>query len=65
MTMQTAARITGLPAENIKVHTTFLGGGFGRRSEPDFSDYAIRLAKEAEDGLALALKPVQKRAGRS
>lgn len=42
------ARITGLPAENIKVHTTFLGGGFGRRIEPDFSDYAIRLAKEAE-----------------
>lgn len=41
-------RITGLPAEKIKVHTTFLGGGFGRRIEPDFSDYAIRLAREAD-----------------
>jgi isoquinoline 1-oxidoreductase subunit beta len=25
-----AARITGFPVENIKVHTTYLGGGFGR-----------------------------------
>ncbi|WP_244710615.1 xanthine dehydrogenase family protein molybdopterin-binding subunit [Rhizobium cremeum] len=42
------SRITGLPKEKIRVHTTFLGGGFGRRIEPDFSDYAIRLALEAE-----------------
>ncbi|GEO86182.1 MULTISPECIES: xanthine dehydrogenase family protein molybdopterin-binding subunit [Alphaproteobacteria] len=41
-------RITGLPADRIRVHTTFLGGGFGRRIEPDFSDYAIRLAREGE-----------------
>lgn len=38
------SRITGLPAAEIEVHTTLLGGGFGRRLEPDFSDYAIRLA---------------------
>lgn len=41
------SRITGLPAAEIEVHTTLLGGGFGRRLEPDFSDYAIRLAMEA------------------
>lgn len=39
-----AQRITGLPPEKIAVHTTFLGGGFGRRIEPDYADYAIRVA---------------------
>ncbi|KQW27995.1 aldehyde dehydrogenase [Rhizobium sp. Root274] len=39
-----AQRITGLPPEKIAVHTTFLGGGFGRRIEPDYADYALRVA---------------------
>ncbi|WP_416797257.1 molybdopterin cofactor-binding domain-containing protein [Ciceribacter azotifigens] len=43
-----ASRVTGAPEDRIAVHTTFLGGGFGRRIEPDFSDYALRLAKEAD-----------------
>ncbi|HLP68806.1 MAG TPA: molybdopterin cofactor-binding domain-containing protein [Rhizobium sp.] len=43
-----ASRVTGAPEDHIAVHTTFLGGGFGRRIEPDFSDYALRLAKEAD-----------------
>ncbi len=42
------SRITGLAADQIEVHTTLLGGGFGRRLEPDFSDYAIRLALQSE-----------------
>src|SRR5690606_41747353 len=29
-----AARITGLPVEKVKLHTMFLGGGFGRRATP-------------------------------
>lgn len=37
-------RITGLPPEKIKVHTTFLGGGFGRRSEQDFVAEAVELS---------------------
>ncbi|MEN9894521.1 MAG: hypothetical protein RIR97_373 [Pseudomonadota bacterium] len=41
-------RVTGIPAENVMVNTTFLGGGFGRRFEPDFIDYAIRLSKETD-----------------
>ncbi|EHS50770.1 aldehyde oxidase and xanthine dehydrogenase molybdopterin binding protein [Rhizobium sp. PDO1-076] len=40
-----AARITGFEHDKIKVHTTFLGGGFGRRIEPDYADYAIRIAQ--------------------
>ena len=39
-----AGRITGLPPEKIKVHTTYLGGGFGRRGEQDFVAEAVELA---------------------
>src|SRR2546422_6976608 len=28
-----------------RMHTTFLGGGFGRRLEPDFVSEAVRLSK--------------------
>lgn len=40
------AQITGLPEEAIEVHTTLLGGGFGRRFEQDFVMEAIQLSKE-------------------
>ena len=39
-----ASKITGLPPEKIKVNTTFLGGGFGRRSEQDFVAEAVELS---------------------
>jgi isoquinoline 1-oxidoreductase beta subunit len=39
-----AARITGLKPEQIHVHTTFLGGGFGRRFETDFVEEALMLS---------------------
>jgi isoquinoline 1-oxidoreductase beta subunit len=39
-----AGHITGLPPEKIKVHTTYLGGGFGRRGEQDFVAEAVELA---------------------
>ncbi len=42
------SRITELPDDRIAVHTTFLGGGFGRRFEPDFTDYAIRIALQTD-----------------
>lgn len=38
------ARAAGIAEEQVSVHTTFLGGGFGRRAEPDFIDYAVRMA---------------------
>ena len=40
-----AVQITGLPREKVFVHTTFLGGGFGRRSETDFVADAVELSK--------------------
>jgi isoquinoline 1-oxidoreductase subunit beta len=42
--MAIARRLTGLPEERIRVHTTFLGGGFGRRFEQDFVADAIELS---------------------
>ena len=40
-----AMQITGLPREKVFVHTTLLGGGFGRRSETDFVADAVELSK--------------------
>ncbi len=40
-----AADITGLSADRIKLHTTFLGGGFGRRLETDFVRHAVTISK--------------------
>ncbi len=42
------AGILGIDAENVTVHQTLLGGGFGRKSKPDFVSEAARLAKEFE-----------------
>ena len=46
---QLAARITGLSPSQVEVHTTFLGGGFGRRANPtsDFVSEAVQVAKAA------------------
>jgi len=43
-TQKTAARLTGLAADRVHVHTTFLGGGFGRRLETDFVAEAVELS---------------------
>ncbi|HXE60885.1 MAG TPA: xanthine dehydrogenase family protein molybdopterin-binding subunit [Gemmatimonadaceae bacterium] len=45
--LDTAAQITGLSRDQIAVHTTFLGGGFGRRSETDFVSDAVEASKAA------------------
>lgn len=45
---ETAMAITGLPAHAVRVHTTFLGGGFGRRQEQDFVAEAVKLARASE-----------------
>lgn len=41
----TAAAVGGFKPENITVHTTLLGGGYGRRVEADFAVDAVMLAK--------------------
>jgi isoquinoline 1-oxidoreductase subunit beta len=44
-----AAKVAGLPNEKVQLHTTFLGGGFGRRANPqsDFVVEAVHVAKAA------------------
>jgi isoquinoline 1-oxidoreductase beta subunit len=40
-----AAKLTGVPVERVEVVTTLLGGGFGRRGEPDFVTDAVETSK--------------------
>src|SRR2546421_4230640 len=41
------AKIGGVPPEKVQVHTTYLGGGFGRRFELDFIQEALETSKAA------------------
>ena len=44
-----AAKVAGVPPQNVTVHTQFLGGGFGRRANPraDFVGEAVQVARAA------------------
>ena len=48
-----AAEVSGIDPARVHVHTTLMGGGFGRRAESDFVVQAVRLA------MALKGKPVK------
>ena len=39
------AKVSGLPPEKVTVHTTLMGGGFGRRYQADFVMEAAQVAK--------------------
>ncbi|MEP1497706.1 molybdopterin cofactor-binding domain-containing protein, partial [Pseudophaeobacter sp.] len=41
-----AAALTGLDTEAVTVNTTFLGGGFGRRIEVDYTNRAVQIAQQ-------------------
>ncbi|MEK7949375.1 xanthine dehydrogenase family protein molybdopterin-binding subunit [Luteolibacter soli] len=47
MDQQLAAKAAGVEPSQVEVHTTFLGGGFGRRANPtcDFVTDAVHVAK--------------------
>jgi isoquinoline 1-oxidoreductase subunit beta len=45
--MEELKRALNLPAEAIRINVTFLGGGFGRRINPDFIVDAAEIAKAA------------------
>src|SRR6185436_18959441 len=40
-----AIAASGLPANKVNIHTTYLGGGFGRRGEADFVTDAVETSK--------------------
>lgn len=46
---QVAAGILGIKPDQVRIHTMFLGGGFGRRATPtsDFVSEAVQVAKAA------------------
>ena len=44
-TQEIAAAIAGLSLDSVRVHTTFLGGGFGRRGDIDFVAEAVEISK--------------------
>ena len=52
MSMDAAKEITTLDEDQIRIYTTLLGGGFGRRLETDFVKQAVTISK-------LLQKPVQ------
>ena len=43
----TVALALKMPVDDVQVHVTLLGGGFGRKSKPDFIVEAALLAKES------------------
>ena len=49
---KTVATMCGVPQESVKVNVTLLGGGFGRKSKPDFAVEAALIARRVG-------KPVQ------
>ncbi len=54
---QVAASIASVRAKQVRVHTTYLGGGFGRRFEMDF----IREAVEASKATGAPIKVIWSR----
>ena len=47
-TAMKAAQLLAINPEKVKVTTTFLGGGFGRRSQTDFIADAVEVARDAK-----------------
>lgn len=42
------ASTCNVPEENVTIHVTWLGGGFGRKSKPDFFAEAALIARQAK-----------------
>lgn len=49
---EVAAKVSGLPMDKVAIHSTLLGGGFGRRAQTDFVEEAVHVAVKVK-------KPVQ------
>lgn len=44
---QVISQLLGLKPENVTVNVTYLGGGFGRKSKPDYMAEAANIAKQS------------------
>jgi isoquinoline 1-oxidoreductase beta subunit len=45
---ETVVALTGLDYDQVYIHTTYLGGGFGRRGEVDFVAEAVQIAQRVK-----------------
>ncbi|MGY0574695.1 molybdopterin cofactor-binding domain-containing protein [Bradyrhizobium sp. RDM12] len=48
ITQSQVAELTRLPIDAIKIHNHLIGGGFGRRLEPDGTILAVKIAKHVD-----------------
>ncbi|WP_318013069.1 MULTISPECIES: molybdopterin cofactor-binding domain-containing protein [unclassified Mesorhizobium] len=48
ITQSQVAELTGLPKDAIKIHNHLIGGGFGRRLEPDGTILAVKIARHVD-----------------
>ena len=46
-TRMVTAETLGFEPDNVTVHTAFMGGGFGRRATPDYTNQAVQVAAKA------------------
>ncbi len=51
---EVACGLTGLPREAVTVHSTFCGGGFGRRALMDYVAEAVAVARQVDRPVKLA-----------
>ena len=56
MDQMTAAKILGIPPDKVKIHTMFLGGGFGRRATP--TSHVVAEAVEVAKAAGVPVKVV-------
>ncbi len=54
--LRLAEKETGLKPDQIHVHTTYLGGGFGRRFETDVLEEALKISKAVKKPVKLIWK---------
>src|SRR5712672_1878061 len=48
LTQSVVAAVTGLPKDTVNIHNHLLGGGFGRRLEPDGTVLAVKIAQQVD-----------------
>ena len=46
-TRMVTAKTLDIDLENVTLHTAFMGGGFGRRATPDYTNQAVQVAAKA------------------
>ena len=57
--LQLAMLITGMTEAQIHVHTTYLGGGLGRKAEQDFVSQAIQIGMALNPAGTVTFRPVK------